>query len=316
MPLPVLMNSPEFSISYSDLSCIIVLVCLYSRVIFMVRTLRWGVVLKNGLTSLLGRAIIRCAMAQKPDNSTSSDDGTITEEEFKTYPKHSETFETYFYLGEKRSLRECALIRFRNLVPDITVTDPRFPTKFTSFYMKIKRWARKEGWNTWVKRKEWEDRQAGAKDKTSKIMKTTQSVQTYRTVLQQAVFVFAKKAARSMKLVTETMKIEELLDEGGLSPMKKVELEKRLDLLNTRISESDIRIKSLKEARECMALEVELGKVIDNLPETGPEGKDKLPEKDAEKVDAVMEFFRRHAKDSSRQAEKDEASSSVISNEN
>lgn len=114
---------------------------------------------------------------------------------------------------------------------------------------------------------------------------------------------FAKKAARSMKLVTETMKIEEMLDEPGISVMKKNELERRLDTLNTRISESDIRIKSLKEARECMALEVELGKVIDSLPEPGVEGKDKLPEKTAEKIDAVMEFFRRHAKDAAREQE-------------
>lgn len=231
-----------------------------------------------------------------------------TDSDFPDYPKHSETFETYYYLGDKRSLRMCASIRFKNLMPDIAETDPRYPTKFTSFYMKIKRWARKEGWNYWVRKKEYDDRKASSKETQSRIMRSTQSVQAYRSVLQQAVFVFAKKAARSMKLVQESMKIEELLDDPDLSMARKLELEKRLEMLNSRISEADVRIKNLKEARECMQLEVDLGKVIDSMPEVLLDGKEKLSEQMSEKCDAVMEFFRRHAKDSS--VKKDDSSSS------
>lgn len=218
-------------------------------------------------------------------------------EEFPDYPQHSETFETYYYLGDRRSLRECASLRFKQYFPDIPSTDPKYPTKFNSFYMKIKRWARKEGWNHWCRKKDKEVLKASQKETQERIMRTRQSVQAYRQVLQQAVFVFAKKAARSMRLVQKAMQIEELLDDPDVTPVRKSELERQLEHINERIESADIRIKSLKEARECMQLEVDLGKAVESLPEV-VDGTSKLSEEMAEKVDSIHEFFRKHAKDS------------------
>lgn len=74
------------------------------------------------------------------------------------YPDHVESFETYYYLGEGRTLKETAFIRFQQLVPNCPPDVPEFRPKFDSFYRKIKRWAEKESWNEWVKRKEIEER--------------------------------------------------------------------------------------------------------------------------------------------------------------
>ncbi len=78
------------------------------------------------------------------------------------YPKHVESFETYYRLGEHRSLKQAALIRFQILVPNYPLDVPENKKKFDSFYRKIKRWAAKENWNEWVKRRERERRKKEA----------------------------------------------------------------------------------------------------------------------------------------------------------
>lgn len=57
-------------------------------------------------------------------------------------------------------------------------------------------------------------------------------------------------------------------------------------------------IKTFREAKEMIELDIYLSKTIDQQPEFGSMGEDKLSEEMAEKVDRIMEFIRKKAMES------------------
>ena len=61
-------------------------------------------------------------------------------------------------MKEQALLKGAATIRFWKLAANCHPGVPEFKKKFDSFYRKIKRWAAKENWDEWIKRKETEER--------------------------------------------------------------------------------------------------------------------------------------------------------------
>lgn len=66
------------------------------------------------------------------------------------YPYHLEAWKIYLGLGSGRTLKRTAEIYFEQAHPQKEIT-------FDSFYVKIKRWARKENWMEWVTKKEMQE---------------------------------------------------------------------------------------------------------------------------------------------------------------
>jgi len=108
------------------------------------------------------------------------------------YPKHSDTFELYYYLGEGRTLKKVAQLRFLQEHPDVTPGTPLYESKFNSFYTKIKRWSLKENWQEWVKRKEIEERSAREEEMREQAKGLTEMVKLYRKMVRYALSQVAK----------------------------------------------------------------------------------------------------------------------------
>lgn len=198
------------------------------------------------------------------------------------YPRHVESFETFYYLGEGRTLKETGIIRFQQLVPNCPLNDTNHEKKFASFYRKIKRWAKAEDWNEWVKRKEIEERQKREEEMEAKTAHLSQVIKNYQDFIRQSLSHFADRA-----------KIPMLLKQAITSGDTVAEAELREKV---RRGEA-IEIKNFKEANEMVKLDVFLFQTIDQLPPVVSIGRNDLPEEEFNKVDKIMEFFRKHAKD-------------------
>lgn len=198
------------------------------------------------------------------------------------YPRHVESFETFYYLGEGRTLKETGIIRFQQLVPNCPPDDLNYEIKFASFYRKIKRWAKAEDWNEWVIRKEIEDRQKREEEMEAKTAHLSQVIKNYQDFIRQSLSHFADRA-----------KIPMLLKQAIASGDAVAEAELREKV---RRGEA-IEIKNFKEANEMVKLDVFLFQTIDQLPPVVSIGRNDLPEEEFNKVDKIMEWFRRHSKD-------------------
>jgi len=198
------------------------------------------------------------------------------------YPAHVESFETFYYLGEHRTLKETAVIRFQQLVPNCPPNDPNFETKFASFYRKVKRWAKAENWNEWVKRKEIEERQKREETMGEKKAHLSQVLKKYQDFIRKSLEVFANKAKLPVLL-------EEAIAKGDKDA--EAELRERLD------RGEGVEIRSFLEARNLIQLDVYLFQTMDQLPQIESEDRGVLAEEEAEQVDKIMEFFRRNSKD-------------------
>ena len=194
------------------------------------------------------------------------------------YPKHVASFETFYYLGESRSLRKAAFIRFQQLVPDCPESSPRFNSKFESFYTKIKRWSRKEDWNGWCIRKDVEERQKRDAESRSKMMSIDRTLKMYQSLVRQALVVWSDKIKASIEL-------RKAIAEGDNN--------KILDL-STR---ERIEIKTFSEAKQMMELDMYLTKELDSMPGIRTMEKERLSEEHFERVDRVMEHIRKQALD-------------------
>ena len=198
------------------------------------------------------------------------------------YPAHVESFETYYYLGENRTLKETAIIRFSQLVLNCPPNDPNYETKFASFYRKIKRWAKTEDWNDWVKRKEINERQLREKEVGEKTAHLSQTLKTYQDFVRQSLAIFAEKA----KLPVLLKQAIERNDADAVAELR------------NRINRGEsVEIKSFREASEMIKLDVYLFETVDKLPQTELEDRGVLSEEEAKKIDDIMEFFRRHSKE-------------------
>lgn len=198
------------------------------------------------------------------------------------YPAPVESFETYYYLGESRTLKETALIRFQQLVPNCPPNDPNFETKFASFYRKIKRWAKAEDWNEWVKRKEITERQLREGEVGEKTAHLSQALKNYQDFIRKSLAIFANKA-----------KLPVLLEEAIVNGDADAEAE-----LRDRMERGEgVEIKNFKEAKDMIELDIHLFKTLDQLPQAELEDRGGISEEEAKKIDEIIEFFRRHAKD-------------------
>jgi len=57
-----------------------------------------------------------------------------------------------------------------------------------------------------------------------------------------------------------------------------------------------LEIKNIKEAKDVIELDMHFSKTLDQLPQAELEDRGIISEEEAEKVDRIMEFFRRHSK--------------------
>ena len=110
------------------------------------------------------------------------------------YPAHVESFETYYYLGEQRTLKEAAFIRFRQLVPNCPPNDPNFEKKFASFYRKFRRWGKSEKWNRWVNRKQIDESRKREAEMGEKTAHLSQALKSYQDFIRKSLEIFAEKA--------------------------------------------------------------------------------------------------------------------------
>ena len=61
-------------------------------------------------------------------------------------------------MKEQALLKGAATIRFRKLAANYHPGVSEIKKKIDSFYRKIKRWATKDNWDEWIKKKETEER--------------------------------------------------------------------------------------------------------------------------------------------------------------
>jgi hypothetical protein len=206
----------------------------------------------------------------------------ISGENISDYPAHVESFETYYFLAEHRSIKETALIRFPQYVPNCPPNDPNFETKFASFYRKLKRWAKAEDWNEWVKRKEIEERQRREEEMMEKTAHLSQVIKNYQDFVRKSLAIFANKA-----------KLPVLLEEAIAQGDSDAEAE-----IRNRINRGEgVEVKNFKEANEMIKLDLFLVQTMEQLPQIESTDRCVLSETEAKKIDDIMEFIRRHAKD-------------------
>lgn len=107
-------------------------------------------------------------------------------------------------------------------------------------------------------------------------------LKNYQDFIRKSLAIFANKA-----------KLPVLLEEAIARGDAVAEAE-----LRDRINRGEgVEIKSFREANEMIKLDIYLTNTLDQLPHVKSEDRGVLPEEEAKKVGAIMEFFRRHAKD-------------------
>lgn len=220
----------------------------------------------------------------------------FTDEDISDYPAHVESFETYYWLGEGRTLREVAEQRFPYLVPNYPIGHPEHARKFESFYTKIKRWASKERWNDWVKRKEIEERSKREDEMRDKVIKSTKTLVYYRGILQQGLSAFGRKVAWATRLINEIVGLEETSSKEEDAARKEAMIT-RIGQLRNELAGRGIEINNFNEAVKIIQLDVELGKYLEAIPEVQVPDKMKLEEVEMKKIDDIMEAIRRKARD-------------------
>jgi len=194
------------------------------------------------------------------------------------YPQHVESFETYYYLGELRTLKATAEIRFRTLFPDCHPDSPEYKSKFSSFYTKIKRWAKKERWDEWVKRKEIEERSKREAEMRQRLESFQRTLRGYQALTRQAILAFSDK-------VRNTLALKRAVETGNEAEALRLKQLPRVE------------IKNFKELREMIELDLMITRTLEQQPEMSPE-EERLAHSEMEKIDTIMERIRKAAMDS------------------
>lgn len=215
---------------------------------------------------------------RRPANTEESTHPAISPKVPIGYPKHVASFETYYYLGEGRSLRKAAYLRFLQLVPDCPEGSTAFPSKFESFYTKIKRWSKAEDWVGWCLRKDFEERQKREEDARAKMMSMDRTLKMYQALVRQALVVWSDKIKASIEL-------RKAIAEGDETRIQQLSLRERVE------------IKSFSEAKLMMELDMFLSKTLDDMPELHTAEREKISEEERERIDKVMEGIRKQAVD-------------------
>lgn len=212
-----------------------------------------------------------------------------------TYPRHVEAFETYYYLGDRRTMKEAARIRFGELYPQIKATSPEYENKFITFYLRVRRWAIKENWKEAVARKDMFERMAREKAMREAIINSQKNLLGYRGIIQQGIFAFSKRAGRSVRMIVKILELEDKLARPDLLPEDRMRVEREIEGLRADFDRNGVQIGSYRELRECINLDVELAKILEELPDAGDGDRAKLGEGTAENIDSIMELLRRKA---------------------
>jgi len=213
------------------------------------------------------------------------------------YPTHAQAFETFYWLGDRRSVREAALIRFRDQYPTLQPDSPEFSQRFEAFYASLKRFARIEKWKEWVEKKDSEERRSRDRNMQERIIKSQENLMGYRGLIQQAVFAFSKRASRSARMIVEIINLADSLMRPDLPEETRKRMKERKEVLDRDLKENGVQIKSFKDLNDCISLDVELGKTIEGMPSLVFGDREKIGEGAAEKLDKLVEFFRRKAGD-------------------
>jgi len=87
-----------------------------------------------------------------------------------------------------------------------------------------------------------------------------------------------------------------------LMPQQRLDLEMKMKEMQKDLKETGVEIRDFRELNECIQLDTSLGKLTDEVPVLTDEDKQRMGEGTTEKIDAIMEFFRRKAKDLERAA--------------
>jgi len=242
---------------------------LFSSVMFL---LTYGFIYDNSFINMADEEKIKYHLFKEEEEGSSNILG---------YPKHVASFETYYYLGELRTLKAAALLRFQALIPDCPPDSPSFKSKFDSFYTKIKRWARAEDWDGWCIRKAVEERQKRDKDVRQKMMSLDKTVRTYQSLVRQALVVWSDKIRTSVEL-------RNAIASGDEAKIIALSQRERME------------IKSFSEARLMMELDFYLSKLLEDMPESSTDEREKLTEDEQERADRVMEYIRKRALDEAK----------------
>lgn len=221
--------------------------------------------------------------------------GSSQEEIALPYPAHAESFETYYLLGEQRTLKAAALVRFNQLYPDIARNSPLFKSKFESFYTKFKRWAKVEKWREWVRIKDQQERQRLLEASRRQIIQNQQILQSYRALIQQGLLLFSRKVTDAVRILQTIQQLERRLLETQDQNLRS-QISAQLAPLYEQLEATGVGMKSFKEAKECIELDLYLSKVIDQLPRSVEVERQRLDEQEFEQVDRIMEAVMRVAR--------------------
>ena len=129
------------------------------------------------------------------------------------YPKHADTFELYYYLGEERTLKKVALLKYAQEATGVTPGSPEWESKFASFYTKIKRWSSAEEWDEWVKRKEIDERGKREEEVREQSKGLVEMVKLYRKMVRFALSDLGKRLKDGevkIRTLTEAKTVMEL----------------------------------------------------------------------------------------------------------
>lgn len=222
----------------------------------------------------------------------------------ESYPKHVLAFETFYWLGEKRSLSSVARLRFRERFPDIipagqTGHNPEeWTKKYAGFYSSIKLWSRKEKWVEWVQKKDLIEQQKRDAEMRDSIIQSTKNLVGYRSLLQQGLYLFSRKVGRTVKLTLRAIDIEDIL-RNPVTPKAQIKpLDEELKAIHADLRANGAQITSFKEAKEIIELDNQLARIMNEMPDIPKDDKQKLGEGMTEKVERVMELLKRVALDS------------------
>jgi len=207
-----------------------------------------------------------------------------TRGDISSYPQHVESFETYYFLGEMRTLKATAQLRFQALHPECPPDSPHYKSKFESFYTKIKRWARKENWEEWVARKELEERHKRESEMREKIGSINRTLRGYQGLIRQAIIAASDK-------VKNTLALRQATQEGD---------EAKIARLSTM---PHMEIRSFKELKDMIELDIYVTKLLEQQPALAFEEGSRLSEDKAERVDQIMEALRKQALDTGSEEE-------------
>ena len=108
------------------------------------------------------------------------------------YPKHVESFELYYYMGEGRTLKKLAQLKMIQDFPDVTGGTPEYESKLNVMHTRVKRWSVREAWRAWIGKKEEEERASREEAMREQNKSLVETVRLYQKMIRYALSIAAK----------------------------------------------------------------------------------------------------------------------------